>query len=130
MSATRTRAKAEDTSPQPPQSTPVAPVQHGFQDHSFTLQAIMELQKSVGEMNANLQATKASVDGVKGKVEDLVKWKNMILGGAAAVGVVITILVWAGSKVSDYVTLKAPAPGVTAAPLAAQPVSPAQPAKK
>lgn len=33
-------------------STP--PLNYGAADHSFTLQAIMELQKSVGEMNATI----------------------------------------------------------------------------
>lgn len=118
MSATRTRAKAEDTSPQPPQSTPVQPVQHGYQDHSFTLQAIMELQKSVGEMNANLQAMKGTIDGVKSKVDDLVSWKHMIIGGAAVFGVVATVIVFVVTKASDYITIKAPVANVTiAAPI-------------
>jgi hypothetical protein len=113
MSATRTKAKAEDTSPQPPQSTPVQPVQHGYQDHSFTLQAIMELQKSVGEMNANLQALKTSVDGVKGKVDDLVNWKHKIIGGAAVAGAIIAVLAFLATKAADYVSIKTPSTQVT-----------------
>lgn len=113
MSATRTRAKAEDTSPQPPQSTPVQPVQHGYRDHSFTLQAIMELQKSVGEMNANLQALKTSVDGVKGKVDDLVNWKHKIIGGAAVAGAIIAVLAFLATKAADYVSIKTPSTQVT-----------------
>lgn len=110
MNATTRRkqpAEAESV-PQSPQSTPGA-VGHGFTDHSFTLQAIMELQKSVGEMNANLVALKGSVDGMKGKVDDLINWKHKILGGAAVLGVLVSGAVFAIVKLSDYVTIKPPA---------------------
>ncbi len=79
---------------------------YGSGDHSFTLQAIMELQKSVGEMNANLQAMKSSLDGVKAKVDDLVGWKHKILGGAAAIAAVIAVLAFILGKASEYLTFK------------------------
>lgn len=79
-----------------------------MQDHSFTLQAIMELQKSVTEVNVSLQNLKSSVDSTKSKVEDLIGWKNKIIGGAIAVGVVCTLIGFAVSKASDYISIKAP----------------------
>jgi hypothetical protein len=75
-------------------------------DHSFTLQVIMELQKSVVEMSANLQAMKGTLDGVKVKVEDLVNWKHKILGGAAVAGAVIAGGGFLLAKAWDHVTLK------------------------
>lgn len=70
----------------------------------------MELQKSVGEMNATMMAMKSSMDSTKGKVDDLVGWKNMILGGALAIGAVLTLLGFIIGKGWDYVTIKTPTP--------------------
>lgn len=68
-------------------------------DHSFTLQAVMELQKTVavlGEkidrMSADTRAIESKVDGVEGKVDKLSHWQSRLLGGAAVLVVVITIL--------------------------------------
>lgn len=106
MSATRTRRQPDDESvAQLPQTSPLG-VGAGQPGHDFTLQAVMELQKSVGEINANLQAMKSSLDGVKNKVDDLVGWKNKILGGAAVLVAVASLLWLIGSKASDYVVLK------------------------
>ena len=80
MNATRRRV-GTDEEPQSPQ-VPASQIATGLHDHSFTLQAIMELQKSSAEISTNLQTLKSSVDGVKSKVEDLVGWKNKIVGGA------------------------------------------------
>lgn len=103
MSASRTKRTTEaETVPQLPQSTP----QVGMPGHDFTLQAVMEMQKSIGEMNAKMDAMKTSLDGLKGKVDDLVGWKNKILGGVAVLGVVIAGLTWVISKASDYVEVK------------------------
>lgn len=88
-------------------STP-AGVMFGSGEHSFTLQAIMELQKSVGEMNANMSAMKSSLDGMKTKIDDLVGWKHKILGGAAAIAAVIAVLAFILGKASEYITLKQP----------------------
>ena len=108
----------------------------GHSDHSFTLQAVMELQKSVGEMNANLTGVKSSVDSVKSKVDDLVAWKNRILGIALGVGAMISILSILLTK--SYLTIGAPpivvpAASVGAAPVpvpTAAPTSPAQPSSR
>lgn len=97
----------QESTPQVPQSTPYGA---GFApgSHDFTLQAVMELQKSVGELNANMQAMKSALDGVKTKVDDLVGWKNRILGGAAALTLVVAVLSFLFGKASDYFVLKPP----------------------
>lgn len=109
MSATRTRRTSEtdDEVPRAPQTTPRG-VSTGMPGHDFTLQAIIELQKSIGEMNATVAATKSSVDGLKTKVDELVAWKNKILGGAAVLAAVVAILGFLLGKASDYVTLRSP----------------------
>lgn len=84
--------------------------------HDFTLQAIIELQKSIGEMNATLASTKSSVDALRTKVDELVAWKNKILGGAAVLAAVVAILGYLLGKASDYVTLKSSPTAVTQQP--------------
>lgn len=111
MCATRTKAAPVDSVPQQPQTTPTTLQASG--DHSFTLQMIMELQKSVGEISANLSAVKTSVDSVKGKVDNLVSWKHMIVGGAATLVIGTSVLTWLVTKASDYFVLKSNLPSVT-----------------
>lgn len=106
MNATRRRV-GTDEEPQSPQ-VPASQIATGLHDHSFTLQAIMELQKSSAEISTNLQTLKSSVDGVKSKVEDLVGWKNKIVGGAIAFGAICTVLGFVLSKASDYISFKQP----------------------
>lgn len=84
----------------------------------------MELQKSVGEMNANIGAMKGSLDGMKSKVEDLVGWKNKVLGGAAVLLFIGGLLGWAITKASSYVELKT-AP-TQAAPVEQTPKAPSK----
>lgn len=80
----------------------------------------MELQKSVAEMNATLIATKAAVDGLKSKVDDLIAWKHKILGGAVVLGAVLAFIAFVAGKASEYVTLRpvatAQAPAATLPP--------------
>lgn len=120
MNASRRRPEP-DEAPPPPQVPPPS-VATGQYDHSFTLQAIMDLQKSFAEVNTHLAALRSSVDSLKGKVDDLIAWKNRILGGAIVLGAVAALLGFLISKASDYVMLKpmpagqpvvAPAPPVS-----------------
>lgn len=100
------RKKAEET---PPATTPMAGVTaYGGGDHSFTLQAIMDLKGSMGELKAAVDQLKTSIDGTKTKVDDLVSWKNKILGGVFVLGVVMSIAAFFIGKFSDYVTIKSP----------------------
>lgn len=108
--------------PQPPQTTPGA-AGFGLHSHDFTLQSVMELQKSVGELNANISSMKSSLDGMKSKVEDLVGWKNKVLGGAAVLLFIGGLLGWAAGKVSSYIELKPAMQHASQAEQAARPAS-------
>ena len=120
MNASRRKPEADDT-PQPAQ-VPPPQVATGQFDHSFTLQAIMDLQKSFAEVNTNVTALRQGVEALKSKVDDLIAWKNRILGGAIVLGFVGAVLGFLISKASDYIMLRptpvqatsqAPAPPAT-----------------
>ena len=55
--------------------------------------AVADFQAALGEINASITTLGKSVDSTKSKIEDLVKWKNMILGGAIVLGVAAGIAV-------------------------------------
>lgn len=87
------------------------------------------MQKSLGEMSATLHATKSSLDGLKGKVDDLVSWKNKIIGGVAVLAVVFSLMGWLVGKASAYIDFR-PAGAVSPAqPSTALPAPPATPAQ-
>ena len=77
-------------------------------DHSFTLQAVMEMHKSQGRIEHALEALKGTVDGLKTKVDDLTNWKNRILGGAMVLGAVIAALSFIVGKGWPYVAFRSP----------------------
>lgn len=110
-------AKSADSVPQVPMSTPS---QFGMPGHDFTLQAVMELQKSLGQMEAKLDGVVRSVDSMKTKVEDLVGLKQKMIGGTVVLGVVCSVLGFALSKGWDYITIQKPTPQ----PVQSQPVQP------
>lgn len=87
MSATRNENQV--VTPTEPISTPPYT---GHHDHSFTLQTIMELQKSMGELTASVNNMSTILSSTKSKVDDLVAWKNKILGGAIVLGAVTSVL--------------------------------------
>lgn len=91
----------------------------------------MEMQKSVGRIEANLAALQSSMDSTKTKVDNLVELKNKIIGGGIVLGVVLSLttaaLTFILNKASDYLTWRGPAPVVVAPPVAQNPV-PAPPA--
>ena len=103
----RPTPQAAESLPAAPQTTPTG-VGFGQVDYSFTLQAVMDMHKSVGELTSTVNALKTSIDSVKSKVDQLTDWKNRILGGAIALGAVCTLLGIGITKFSDYVTFKAP----------------------
>lgn len=132
------------TTPEVPNTTPdrIAINQPG---HDFTLQTIMQLQRSVGELTAEMRTlvktveglgvkidsvndlkpslanlTK-TVDGSAKKLEKLTTWKAMIVGGAVVVGVVAAAVWSAMGLVAKVVP--------TQGPVSMQaPVAPATPA--
>lgn len=113
-----------DTGPPPPTTPNVTSPAYGAGDHSFTLQAIMEMQKTLGELKASIDTQKSSIDGLKTKVDDLVGWKNMSFGGAAVLGAIIAAFAFIVGKTWDYVSTKAPIPQATQQVVPAPPTLP------
>ena len=101
----------------PPATAPFG----GGGDHSFTLQAVMEMHKSMGELKASVEGLRTTVDGVKTKVDDLIGWKDKILGGAAVLGAVIALGGFFVGKFWDNISFKSTAtspPQIVAPPTA------------
>ena len=105
---------------QPASQSVVPPMYSGHQDHSFTLQAIIEMQKTMGELKAIIHNNTlaiselksdntAAISSLKAKLDDLINWKNKILGGAIAVGAIIALTGFVISKFADYITIANPA---------------------
>lgn len=126
--ATPRKPRPEET---PPATTPMeSSAVYGAGDHSFTLQAIMDLKGSMGELKSSVEQLKTSIDGMKSKVDDLVTWKHKILGGAVVLGLVISLLAFLIGKFGDYVTIKAPLPQTQISITPPQPTSiPSSPKK-
>ena len=121
MAGPRTRnSPANDSVANVPQSTPEV-IRTGQPGHDFVLQAVMELQLAVGKLDAKLDGVKTSIDSTKSKVDDLVGWKNKILGGVAVLVAIIAAMGFLAGKASEYLnfTLKP----VVSVPAAAQPPS-------
>jgi hypothetical protein len=76
----------------PPQDSTPRPIGYGHPEFHF-VQAIMEMQKSLGEIKSEISALRTTTDSIKAKVDDLVKWKHMIAGGAITIGFLIGIAV-------------------------------------
>lgn len=107
QSTSKDEALADEVTPSDIQMTPLRSIGFGHPEYQF-IQAIMEMQKSLGEVNASVQALskaldntdkdlKESIHSLKSKVDDLVRWKTLILGGAITIGFLIGIF-FAGSK--------------------------------
>ncbi|MFN0302782.1 MAG: hypothetical protein ACKVQU_20800 [Burkholderiales bacterium] len=106
-SSTPQGGRATDEAPASiPQTIPRG-VGYGHPEFNF-IQGLMEVQKALGEIHGSIADLKKSVDGTKSKVDDLVAWKNKILGGAIVLGVVASGLGFVIAKFSDYVTIKPP----------------------
>lgn len=100
------KPKSEES---PPATVPTgSSAAFGNVDHSFTLQAIMDLKGSMGELKSSVELLKSSVDGMESKVGELVTWRHRILGGVIVLGVIFAFLGFVFGKFSDYVTIKAP----------------------
>ena len=132
-------AKVGDFPVSSPQITPQPGIGYGHPEYHF-VQSIMEMQKSLGEINANIKSleksidsTKASleksIDSTKSKVEDLIGWKNKIWGGAITLGVVFGLINFILIKSWDYVSFKAPTQPQQIIP-APQTIQPNQPPHK
>ena len=122
MSAAPGKPVADEAPASVPQTTPTA-IGYGHPEYQF-VQAIMEMQKSFGELKASIENVKSSTDSIKTKVDDLVGWKNKILGGAFVLGVLATAIGVVIGKFSDYVTIRSPTPQIQAQPAPEPPPKP------
>ena len=75
----------------------------------------MEMQKSLGEINASIQSLTKTIDSTKSKVDDLVNWKNMIFGGAITIGFLLGLAVTM-VKLFEHVPVSFPYPTQTIQP--------------
>ncbi|MEQ1738763.1 MAG: hypothetical protein ABL884_02565 [Methyloglobulus sp.] len=99
--------ESSDEAPASIPQTPPPSIGYGHPEFHF-VQSIMEMQKSLGEINASISSLSKSVESIKSKVDDLVKWKNMILGGAIATGAILSIIFFILTKASEYITINIP----------------------
>lgn len=106
------RQRQTEVEPPAPQLAPPALAIAGSDYNVFIWQQLAEIQKSVAEMNSNLQHLKSSMDSTRGKVDDLISWKHKIIGGAIVFGVICTLLGFVITKVSSYPTFQAPSTSV------------------
>lgn len=60
-----------------------------------------EVNRTLGEITASLAHLTKAVDSTRAKVDDLVAWKNWILGGAAMLGVVAALSAFGIRYVSE-----------------------------
>ena len=104
----------------PPQITPPSQIGYGHPEYQF-VQAIMEMQKSLGEINASIISLRESVNSTKSKVDTLIEWKHKIIGGAFVLGAIISILSVIMVKGWDYVSFHTPAQQILPSP-APQPI--------
>jgi hypothetical protein len=77
-------------------SLPPTNIGRGHPEYHF-VQSILELQKTIVEtkvavesINISIGTLKDDVKSIKTKVEDLVSWRNKILGGALTLGFLLT----------------------------------------
>jgi hypothetical protein len=87
----RSSSSEADTSPREFAAT--TPPASPMLDYSFGLQAIMEMQKSVGELNANVNRLIVDVKGHGEKLEEIRHQSSFMKGGLAASVFFITAIV-------------------------------------
>lgn len=89
----------------------------GHPEYHF-VQAVMELRTAMHQMDTDskvamarlegkVDSLKESSDSTRKKVEDLVRWKTLILGGAVTIGVVVSVLVGLVTKFGDRFSMDA-----------------------
>lgn len=74
---------------------------HAFpsHDHSFTLQTVLELQKSVGELCAEVRLTRDAVEKINGRLDKIDDKVSAVTHKLYAAGVVVAILLTVGGFV-------------------------------
>ena len=96
----------ERSSPTNPATTPdhvasasVTPQGFSHSEHSFTLQAVMELQKSTGQLTSSVDSLKHAIDKQDKKLSDIESTVTNVEKKIYAAIVVLTILVAVGGFV-------------------------------
>lgn len=92
MAATSRRQKTPDATPESPVSVPT----YSSPGHDFTLQAVMEMQKSVGQLTGEITALSSAVEKLDTKLSKLDEKLSGVTHKVYAAGVVISILVLVG----------------------------------
>ena len=87
MSDNQSNQNSQEAPSVSPQVTPTG-IGYGHPEFHF-VQSVMELQKSNAEISTNLAHLVKSVDSLKSKVDDLVKWKTLVIGGAITIGFLV-----------------------------------------
>jgi len=92
-----------NTSPQDAAQTSPAPFypQH---DYRYEVQMLFDLQKSMGEVTTAIKVLTQSQDEMRRKIDDLVRWKAMIIGGAVVLGALSGIAGFVAARGWDYVS--------------------------
>lgn len=89
--------KSQELSTPDKYSSPITPQSHGQPRHDFTLQTIMALQKSTGQLTAAVESLKESIDKQDKKVTKLEETISGVTHKIYAATAVLVILVAIGS---------------------------------
>lgn len=98
--------RVDDEPPAVAQTTPKG-VGYGHPEYHF-VSAIMEMQKSLGEINSSISSLNVSLNSTKSKVDSLVEWKQWLIGGAVVGGLMMSAIAYIVTKAWDHIAIKAP----------------------
>ncbi len=121
------KTPTEGTAPPTPEQVEQTPPDSRYADFmrfDTSAQTLADIHGMLARLDEKFNGLKSTVDGVKGKVDELVNWKSKILGGAIALGAVFSIIGFGIARFSAYVTTRSPDTIQTnAPPTAAQPAA-------
>lgn len=84
-----------------------SPPQRNMPTHDFTLQAVMEMQKSIGGLETSVKSLNESLTKISGKIDSLETKVSGISHKVYAAGVVLAILIAIGGTVGGFIVNKA-----------------------
>ena len=93
----------QDIPPSLPQAGSTPHVYGGHPDHSFTLQSIMEMQKSLGSLESSINTMASNMDKLTDSVSDLKKKVGNVEKVMYAAGVVLVCAIAIGGWVLNTV---------------------------
>jgi len=89
--SSRTKNQHEDTAPSEyPQVTP----RDVPQNHDFTIQCVIEMQRTLGELVAKVDMVNERTLSISKKVEDIQARINYVIGGAVVAVVLVGVIWW------------------------------------